>query len=1771
MMESERPDHQVPNEPDRPSRKDGRPGGPEGNHGQGSGAGFQENIDLLRTILDNTPLAVVMVDRDGVVRMINDAAAVFAGREAESMIGRPGGDAFRCLHSLDDPKGCGFGPSCEICIIRTTVMDTFATGKGRRGVEGKKEFYHGEVSEELYLLLSTALVEFDSKHWVQLTIEDVTERKRMEEILRREKDFAERLVETAQAIVLVLDTEGRIVRFNPYMEILSGYSLDEVRGKDWFSVFLPEEDRDRIRELFVKAVGDIQTRANVNSIVTRDGEKREIEWYDKTLKDREGKVIGLLAVGQDITERKKGEEKLRESLQTSEDIVQTIPAGMFIYQFEEPDRLVLVAGNAESERLTGIAARDWKGREFNEIWPQARERGITEAYLDVMRTGITFGTEDLYYEDQRLSGAFRIRAFRIPKDRLVVAFENVTESKRAEEAIRENEEKFRSLASLSPTGIYLTDEKGSCQYVNERWCEMAGITSQEALGDGWVKAIHPDDREVISRSWNRMVESEGKWGREYRFMTPGGRISWVFGLAVPVRDSSGKLTGYIGTNLDITDRKRAEEALRQSEENHRTMVENLGEGVGIMDLDENFIFANPTAHRILGADQGTLPRRNLKDFLNEESFSQVRSQTQRRKTGRTSNYELEIIRHDGERRNLLVTAAPKFDGNREVCGSIGMFVDVTERKKAEEALKREKARFEQLFESAHEGIEMSASDGTILHANREFLRIFGFTLDEVVGRNIDELVAAGDMDNGASITKDVAKGENVAFEAVRWRKDGTPVHVSVLASSIIVGGEQVGVFGIYRDITERKKAEETLRQSKENYSAVVEGGSDAIIIHKEGTIVFANTAAGLIMDLDTRELVGRSIMEFITPEDQKLVAKRYAERVAGKNVPTIYEVHLQRRDSSVLPVEINVSIIDYEGENAALVFLRDVTERKEAEKALRESEEKFSNLFHNSNAGIILHDLKGKVLDCNQRAQELFGFTRDEFLSLSTTQLYNPELADSVKEGFRILLKEKHTSAETELRKKNGEFFSADVSSSLFEIGRILVIQRIIRDITERKRVETWITRLNQLKEKLLSSAGIGDKLRSITGELVSTFDADFARIWMIRPGDTCDAGCVHARVTEGPHVCRHRDRCLHLIASSGRYTHTDGEVHRRVPFGCYKIGRVAAGKDKKFVTNDVTSDPRVHDHDWARKLGLVSFAGYRLLSEEGVVMGVMALFKRQSIGPEEDAFLEGIANTTAQVIQATQAEEALRESEEFNKAIVDHSPIGISVRKRTGQLLGANETWRGIWAYGKAEVEEDIHRERAKLRFDEKDGYLGEWQSEVKRIYEQGGNLYVPELKIPNPREGGAHWVSQYFYSIRDKQGKVDRVVILSEDITERKLAEVALEKSQANLKRALGLSKIGTFSWDLEKDKMEWSDELFDIMGRNKEDGVPEIDREGKMTHPDDREHFVTVLKQAFAEGGPYTVDYRVFRYDDHDIRFVHVEADVGHRDGNPIMAYGMVQDVTEQKRLEGERRGLEVQLRQKKKLESIGTLASGVAHEINNPLTGIIGYAQLIHDRVKDEELREFSGGIVEEGNRVATIVKSLLAFSRQEQRTHSPTSLKDIMDSSLTLVGTLLRKDEIILEIGIPGGLPRVRCQKQQIQQVMINLITNSRDALNHRYPGKNEDKLLRISARPFEKEGVRWVRTTVEDHGIGIPEENLDKVFDPFFTTKSRDFSSGKFGTGLGLAVSYGIIEEHRGEISVESGGDRYTRFHVDLPVNEEEMVVEPGMNNDHGKKGKEVP
>lgn len=229
----------------------------------------------------------------------------------------------------------------------------------------------------------------------------------------------------------------------------------------------------------------------------------------------------------------------------------------------------------------------------------------------------------------------------------------------------------------------------------------------------------------------------------------------------------------------------------------------------------------------------------------------------------------------------------------------------------------------------------------------------------------------------------------------------------------------------------------------------------------------------------------------------------------------------------------------------------------------------------------------------------------------------------------------------------------------------------------------------------------------------------------------------------------------------------------------------------------------------------------------------------------------------------------------------------------------------------------------------------------------------------------------------------------------------------------------------------------------------------------------------------------------------------------------------------------------------LASLGELSAGVAHEINNPVNSIIGLAEVLREQCR--EAGKDPGlpvRIIKEGDRIAQIVRNLLSFARKQKEEYGPAQVTEIVSDALSLVRSHIIRDGIKLSVELPSDLPEVRARPQEIQQVFMNIVSNARYALNERFPGPHEEKVLEIRGRAFVgMDGRKYVRTTFQDHGTGMPPGVLGKIVNPFFSTKPR----GE-GTGLGLSISHGIVKSHGGRIFFESAEGRFMKVKVDLPV-----------------------
>lgn len=407
-------------------------------------------------------------------------------------------------------------------------------------------------------------------------------------------------------------------------------------------------------------------------------------------------------------------------------------------------------------------------------------------------------------------------------------------------------------------------------------------------------------------------------------------------------------------------------------------------------------------------------------------------------------------------------------------------------------------------------------------------------------------------------------------------------------------------------------------------------------------------------------------------------------------------------------------------------------------------------------------------------------------------------------------------------------------------------------------------------------------------------------------------------------------------------------------------------------------------------------------------------------------------------------------------------------------------------------------------------------------------------EFRIQRP-DGSIRWIWARRAPIVDDSGKVYRVAGMAQDVTERRLAELALKESEANL--AAVINAVDEIMLMLDESlTIVWANDV----ARNIYGQALEGAKCHQLCMGHDTPCQPCLAAQTLADGEPHELETESLAANGVRLNLWGRSAIAGrHPGGRPKSVVVVYRDVTQKLALEAEamRTG---------RLASIGELAAGVAHEINNPINGIIACAELLAQggsgRLSPDELAD---RIISEAERVATIIRSLLSFAREGGEALGPVDLGLVLDDCLALMEAQLKKDGIDLEINLSPDLPLVWGNAHQILQVALNLMSNARYALNQKHQGPHPQKQLLIKARPKTSAGKKIVSLMFRDLGVGLESGLGDKIFDPFFSTKPP----GK-GTGLGLSISHGIVSALGGKLSLESRQGEYTEAVVELPVHE---------------------
>jgi len=383
---------------------------------------------------------------------------------------------------------------------------------------------------------------------------------------------------------------------------------------------------------------------------------------------------------------------------------------------------------------------------------------------------------------------------------------------------------------------------------------------------------------------------------------------------------------------------------------------------------------------------------------------------------------------------------------------------------------------------------------------------------------------------------------------------------------------------------------------------------------------------------------------------------------------------------------------------------------------------------------------------------------------------------------------------------------------------------------------------------------------------------------------------------------------------------------------------------------------------------------------------------------------------------------------------------------------------------------------------------------------------------------------------------------------IEEKDIAVEEIKKSRESLARAQEIAHLGSWDWNIEKDELEWSNEVYRIFGLEPEESDATYDAFLASVHPDDRADVTDAVERALEKPGEgYNIEHRIERPDS-SVRTVHQLGEVQFNDDDkPVHMTGTIQDITERKAAEIEMDKVQLQLLQSQKMEAIGRLAGGVAHDFNNMLTAIIGNAELLlWQSTEDEENLERVRRIVETAARAGEMTKQLLVFSKEQKFEPIPLDPEKLINRMGKMLDNIIGEDiEYTTDYG--KDLMLILAGPSQVEQMVLNLIVNASEAmpdggkLRVALQNVNLDDSLLISI--FNIMPGKYVEISVSDTGSGIPEDVQEHIFEPFFTTK-------KDGTGLGLSTLYGIVQQLNGNVTVESETNSGTTISIYLPAYE---------------------
>jgi len=1528
--------------------------------------------------------------------------------------------------------------------------------------------------------------------------------------------------------------------------------------------------------------------------------KKPVRSHKESKKGQHAKEKTYRGTDRNITGRKRGEETPKQSEEWFRNLFEKASDGI-LYLSLNGDLLVV---NESFAKMHGYGVAEMQRMNIKNLDTPETSRQFPERMQRILAgEKLTLEVEHRHKDGHTIPLEVTTSLITIGDERFVLAFHrDITERKRAERALRESEERFRSIVETTVEWIWEMDLNGRHTFSNPGVTTILGYRPEEVVGQTAVSMLHAEDRAVVETTLSRLIAKKHGWrGWVLRWRHKDGSYRFLESNAEPILDSAGRVRGYRGTDRDITERKQAEEILRESEANLRKAQAYAHMGSWTWNIKTNQLDWSDEMYRIFGIEKetfsGSLAAVIARSIHPDDRRKVEQSNLSVIKDKKPLPLEYRVVWPDqsvhlvwAEAGELLLDEA----GNPTLLS--GNVQDITERKLAEETLRDSEARMRAIVDHAPFGAhsyELQA-DGRLLlvGANVAANRMLGFDHSSLMGKQIEEAFPGLVGTPIPEMYKRVAKtGQGYDTDQVEY--DRGVIRGVFEIHAFQTSANRMTVF--FRDITERKKVEAALRESEEIFHQFMEH-SPIYVFFKDENIRAMHLSRNYeaMLGRPMSELLGKN-MDDLFPSDfaKSIVAHDMRVLKDGKLIEVEEELNGRYYSTIKFPIEV-------EGKPRHLAgFTIDITERKQAEEVLRNSEERFRSVWESSLDGMRITDKEGTIVAVNDAYCKLVGVNREDLIGKSFNSVYRSSGEETrtaiqqYKERFstRTVVPQQETMLELE----SGSMPYIDMSNAFIEsTSHEPLLLSICRDITERKQSIKALHASEARLRTIIDAEPECVKILSLTGDVLEMNRAGLAML------EATSVEELQQRNLADYVVPSHRDNLMKYFRDT-----LQGPSGKTLEFEVVGL----KGTHRWLETNAV---PLLDDHQHVTAILAISrdiserkqaeevLKRYQLLARNArdIIMYVRARdgqileandaavqtygYDREELKtkrihdlrrPEdldllaqqmEQAFATGVFFETMHrrkdggsipvevsasgmtigdervllsivrdVSERKQAEEALRESESKYRALVESSPDAIAIYVE-GKIVFANAM--SIQLMRANHINQLIGKPVIEFVHPDDRSFV------AKRMMEA--------MKSGTPLPSAEERFIRLDGTVVDVEVKSMSVVvdgkpgaqIVVRDITERKRAEKALASERSLLRTIIDTIPDPVYVKDIQGRKIVANLAEAHFCGRQTVEEV--LGKTDMELYPADVAAGSVDEERVILETGNSMID----------VEGKHVLADGTERwltgskivlkdaNGIPTGILGVSHDITERKRLEKDRLNIEQQIQQTEKLESIGLLAGGIAHDFNNLLGGIFGYVELAKKSADAGDLTKTSERLLKAMNvfvRAKDLTKQLLTFSKGGAPAKVPGEIANTLSETTQFA---LSGSNVKGEYSIAGDLWPCSYDPNQIAQVIDNIVINAKHAMP-------SGGILEVSATNVlidAGSGIAlsdgsYIKITFKDHGIGIPEQYLQKIFDPFFTTKQS-------GSGLGLATCWSIVKRHDGTIMVESQPGIGSSFHVYLPA-----------------------